>query len=203
VEGTRVGLHYHYLDLDATDYTGLGEAQTAVNLRKLFDMLNRSAELTEGRFLNWNEARDQHLILLGARHMSPWTQTDMGTANFTINFKANSNAIYNLHPIPGEQSSYLQTFDGRELVDYGLIWMSQLPSGSRILVLAGLTSTGTTGVGDFFTDPDEMKPVFEKLKAKSANGSIPPNWQVLLRISARDDVPLSVSFVALRESPGQ
>jgi hypothetical protein len=76
--------------------------------------------------------------------------------------------------------------------------MSQSPSGSRMLVLAGLTSTGTAGVGNFFIDPNRMKPIFEKLKAASPNGSIPANWQVLVRITARDDVPLNVSFVTLR-----
>ncbi len=191
---TQGGSPYHYLALDTTDYTGLGEAQTAFNLRKLFDLLNGSAQLTEARFLNWDEARDQHLVLLGARHMSPWAQTNLITANF----KMDHDVIYNNRPKPGEQPFYAPRFDGRVLVDYGLIWMSQSSSGSRILVLAGLTSTGTAGVGNFFIDPNQMKPIFEKLKATSPNGSIPANWQVLLRITARDDVPLNVSFVSLR-----
>jgi hypothetical protein len=185
---------YHYLALDTTDYTGLGEAESAFNLEKLFAVLHRPAQLTEGRFLNWDEARDQHLILLGARHMTPWTQTNPTKANF----QWEHNIIYNSRPRPGEQPVYTQTFDGRVLVDYGLIWMSQSPSGSRMLVLAGLTSTGTAGVGNFFIDPNRMKPIFEKLKAASPNGSIPANWQVLVRITARDDVPLNVSFVTLR-----
>ena len=126
--------------------------------------------------------------------MTPWTQTNLANANF----KWEHNIIYNSHPRPGEQAVYMQNFDGRVLVDYGLIWMSQSPSGSRMLVLAGLTSTGTAGVGNFLVDPDEMKPVFERLKAASPNGSIPANWQVLVRITARDDVPLNISFVTLR-----
>jgi hypothetical protein len=190
----QADLPYHYLALDKTDYTGLGEAESAFNLEKLFTVLHRPSLLTEGRFLNWDEARDQHLILLGARHMTPWTQSNLANANF----KWEHNVIYNSRPRPGEQGVYTQTFDGRVLVDYGLIWMSQSPSGSRMLVLAGLTSTGTAGVGNFFINPVEMQPVFQKLKAASSDGSIPPNWQVLVRITARDDVPLNVSFVALR-----
>lgn len=184
---------YHYLALDTTDYTGLGEAQTAFSLQRLFDRLNRSAQLTEARFLNWDEARGQHLVLLGARHMNPWTQANAIAANF----KMDHNVIRNERPRPGEQPFYTAKFDGGVLEDYGLIWMSQSPSGSRILVLAGLTSTGTAGVGDFFIDQNQMKPVFDKLKAASHNGSIPENWQVLLRITARDDVPINVSFVSL------
>jgi hypothetical protein len=194
----QVQLPYHYLALDTTDYTGLGEAQTAFSLQRLFDVLNRSAQLTEARFLNWDEARGQHLVLLGARHMNPWTQANAIAANF----KMDHNVISNARPRPGEQAFYTAKFDGSVLEDYGLIWMSQSPSGSRILVLAGLTSTGTAGVGDFFIDPNQMKPVFEKLKAASRNGSIPANWQVLLRITARDDVPINVSFMSLRVPDG-
>ncbi len=193
---TQVASPYHYLALDTTDYTGLGEAQAAFDLRKLFDVLNGSAQLTEARFLNWDEARNQHLVLLGARHMSPWTQTNLIAANF----KMDHDVIYNARPKPGEQSFYVAKFDGRVLVDYGLIWMSQSSSGSRILAIAGLTSTGTAGVGNFFVDPNRMKPVFEKLKAASPHGAIPANWQVLVRITARDDVPLDVCLVALRVS---
>jgi hypothetical protein len=192
----QVELPYHYLALDTTDYTGLGEAQTAFNLQKLFEVLNRSAQLTEARFLHWNEARDQHLVLLGARHMNPWTQDNVTTANFRMDH----NVITNARPRPGEEPLYTAKFEGGVLEDYGLIWMSQSPSGSRILVLAGLTSTGTAGVGDFFVDPNQMKLVFEKLKAASANNLLPTNWQVLLRITARDDVPIEVSFVTLRIS---
>jgi hypothetical protein len=190
----RAEFPYHYLALDTTDYTGLGEAESAFNLEKLLTVLQRPAQLTEGRFLNWDEAREQQLILLGARHMTPWTQSNLTNANF----KWEHNVIYNSRPKPGEQPVYMQTFDGKVLVDYGLIWMSQSPSGSRMLVLAGLTSTGTAGVGDFFVDPNQMKPVFDKLKAASPKGSIPANWQVLVRITARDDVPLNVSLVTLR-----
>ena len=185
---------YHYLALDRTRYTGVGGAHSAFVLGGLFNELNRSAQLTEARFLNWNVARDQHLILLGARHMNPWTLPDLPNANFQME----RTLIRNLRPQAGEQTIYEQKYDGRMLEDYGLIWMSQSPSGSRILVLAALTSAGTGGVGDFFADPVQMKPIFEKFKAASHNSTMPPNWQVLLRINLRDDVPLNVSFVSLR-----
>jgi hypothetical protein len=179
----------YYLSSDTTDYTGMGEAQTAFELRKLFDILNRPTQLIEARFLNWEEARNQHLISLG-----PSLQTSGVAADFEIS----RGAIHNTHPRRGEPSLYEPRSDGNGAEDYGLIWMSQSASGSRTLVLAGLTSTGTAGVGSFFSDPNQMKPIFQRLKRSSADGSIPANWQVLLRITARDDVPLGVAMVALR-----
>ena len=186
---TQATFPYYYLAPDTRDYTGVGEAKTAFELRRLFDILNRPTQLTEARFLNWEEARNQHLVSLGA-----WTQTSGMPADFEIG----RGAIHNTHPQPGEPSLYEPRSDGNEAEDYGLIWMSQSASGSRMLVLAGLTSTGTAGVGSFFSDPNQMMPIFQRLKRSSADGSVPANWQVLLRITARDDVPLKVSMVALR-----
>jgi hypothetical protein len=186
---TRAALRYYYLASDTRDYTGVGEAKTAFELRRLFDILNRPTQLTEARFLNWEEARNQHLVSLGA---SPQT------SGMPADFELGRDAIHNTHPQPGEPSLYEPRSDGNEVEDYGLIWMSQSASGSRMLILAGLTSTGTAGVGSFFSDPNEMMPIFQRLKRGSPNGSIPANWQVLVRITARDDVPLKVSLVTLR-----
>jgi hypothetical protein len=155
----------------------------------LFDILNRPTQLTEARFLNWEEARNQHLVSLGACAQ---------TSGMSADFEIGSGAIHNTHPQPGKPSLYEPRSDGNEAEDYGLIWMSQSASGSRMLVLAGLTSTGTAGVGSFISDPNQMLPIFQRLKRSSADGSVPANWQVLLRITARDGVPLKVSMVALR-----
>jgi hypothetical protein len=180
---------YYYLAPDTRDYTGVGEAKTAFELRRLFDILNRPTQLTEARFLNWEEARKQHLVSLGACPQ---------TSGMPADFEIGRGAIHDTHPRPGEPSLYEPRSDSNEAEDYGLIWMSQSASGSRMLVLAGLTSTGTGGVGSFFSDPNQMMPIFQRLKRSSADGSVPANWQVLLRITARDDVPLKVSMVALR-----
>jgi hypothetical protein len=186
---TQAAFPSYYLASDTRDYTAVGEAETAFELRRLFDILNRPTQLTEARFLNWAEARNQHLVSLGA-----CTQTSSMAADFEIGH----GIIHNTHPQPGEPSLYEPRSDGNEAEDYGLISMSHSASGSRMLVLAGLTSTGTAGVGNFFSDPNQMKPIFQRLKRSSPDGSVPANWQVLLRITARDGVPLKVSVVTLR-----
>jgi len=188
---------YHRLVLDTTDYTGLGEAKSLFGLGALLQALGRPAHLSESRFLNWDMARTEHLIVLGAPHMSAWTENTLAHANFTMDH----DQIRNNHPLAGEQAVYVHTGSGMNMDDYGLIWMSQSPSGSRILLLAGLSSTGTAGVGAFFSDPDFMRPVYEELKKQSGRGPFPTNWQVLLHISGRDSVPVKVSAVAVRINP--
>ncbi len=109
------------------------------------------------------------------------------------------NAVYRDPPLTGRRT-YSRSVSGNNLEDYGLIWMARSPSGSRQLLMAGLTSAGTGGVSEFFCDPDRMRPVYEQLRAASKNRSIVPEWQVLLHIHARENVPLQIDFISLRAS---
>ncbi len=185
---------YHHFFVDTTAYTGIGEAKAAFGLARTLEATGRKAELTEERFLNWETARQEPLVILGAPHESKFVQDTLSAANFTIGY----DSIHNAHPLPGEQADYSRSRYGDVLEDYGLIWMTQSPSGTRILVLAGLSSPGTAGVGEFFSDPERMKPVYQQLRAAAGSGHFPDSWQVLLRIQARQDVPVNVTPVAVR-----
>jgi len=185
---------YHHFFVDYTNYTGIGEAKAAAGLARTLQATGRSAELTEQRFLNWETARQDQLIILGAPHESKFVQDTLSAANFTIGYYS----IHNAHPLPGEQTEYVRSHTDDVIEDYGLIWMTQSPSGARVLVLAGLTSAGTAGVGEFFSDPQRMWPVYQQLRTAAGSHGFPDSWQVLLRIQARQDVPVSVTPIAVR-----
>jgi hypothetical protein len=188
---------YHHLEVKTTSFTVAGEAEAAFRLRGLFDILGRSTRLTEARFLNWDKARDNHIVLLAPPSANAWTNKNLTGSDFVMQ----RDAILNLHRRPGEQSVYRETFGHDWLNDYGVIWMSENPSGSRILLLSGLTSAGTEGLGQFFTDPAQMKPIYNQLRARGRSGEIPSNWELLARISARENVPLHVTVLALHILP--
>ncbi len=185
---------FHHFFVDSSNYTGLGEATAAFGLSRLLQATGRSAHLTGARFLNWDAARQEQLVILGAPHESAFVQSTLSAANFTIGY----DSIHNAHPLPGEQVDYSRSGQGGEVEDYGLIWMTKSPSGARTLVLAGLSSAGTAGVGEFFGDPEQMKPVYNQLRSLSKTRAFPESWQVLLRIEVREFVPVKVSPIAMR-----
>jgi len=185
---------YHHFFVDQDNYTGMGEAKAAFGLAKTLVATGRDAQLTEERFLNWENGRQEHLVILGAPHESKFVQDTLSEANFTIGY----DSIHNAHPLPGEQTDYVKSHIDNVMEDYGLIWMTQSPSGTRVLVLAGLSSPGTAGVGEFFSDPERMKAVHQQLRAAVGEKAFPDSWQVLVRIEARQDVPVSVTPIAIR-----
>jgi hypothetical protein len=185
---------YHHFFVDSSAYTGIGESKAAFGLARALEATGRSAELTEERFLNWETARQKQLVILGAPHESKFVQDTLSAANFTVGY----DSIHNAHPLPGEQVEYSRSLSKDVLEDYGLIWMTRSPSGTRILVLAGLTSAGTAGVGEFFSDPQRMWPVYQQLRAAAGSQGFPDSWQVLVRIQARQDVPVKVTPIAVR-----
>ena len=93
---------YHHFFVDSTNYTGIGEAKAAFGLARTLEATGRSAELTEERFLNWETARQEPLVILGAPHESKFVQDTLSAANFTIEY----DSINNVHPRPGEQAKY-------------------------------------------------------------------------------------------------
>ena len=75
---------YHHFFVDMTNYTGIGEAKAAFGLARTLQAMGRNAELTEERFLNWETARQEQLVILGAPHESKFVQDTLSAANFTI-----------------------------------------------------------------------------------------------------------------------
>ena len=185
-----------YLSTENTGYTGIGEAASAYNVGQLMFSLGRSVRLTQGRFLNWDAAMKENLIVLGNPDINAWTHSNLLSSNFVFT----RNGIHNSKPLPGEKADYKTFSDssGLQAEDYGLIHKSTPASGSKFLTLAGRTSPGTQGTGDFFTNPDKMRQAFERLNALKGSKPFPENWEILIHISVRDDFPVETKLVTVR-----
>jgi hypothetical protein len=185
-----------YLTIDDNGYTGVGEAASAYNVGRLMELLGRSVRLTQGRFLNWDSARREDLIVLGNPDINTWTRNNLAPTNFAFA----TNGIRNLDPRDGEASLYSVSNDvaGNVVQDYAVIRMATTASGSRVLTLAGRTSSGTYGAGDFFARPEKMRQVYDKLVTMSAKKAFPSNWEALIKVGVRENIPVDTSLVAVK-----
>ena len=181
-------------------YTGIGEAMAAYYLGRLMDSLHRPVHITQARFLNWDSVQGEDLILLGGPSSNDWTSQVDPKSDFVFSGRS----ILNLRPLPGEPKEY--TADeiptaGGPTAEYGFLKMHTAPSGFKTFVLAGLSGAGTAGVAEFFTTPAKMRPVAERLAAAVPGKPFPSDWQVVLKITVQDGLPLDTSVATIRPSP--
>jgi len=81
-----------------------------------------------------------------------------------------------------ERDSHTQSI----LADYALLDVLPSPApGHRILLFAGLSTTGTQGAATFATSPEGLRQVTKLLGApQTGDGSLPAYFECLLRVGA-------------------
>jgi len=193
---------FHFLRTTREDYTGMGEAVTAFYIGRLMQSLQRPVRLTQGRFLSWDHVQKGDLILLGGPQINDWTYQNIAKSNF--NFGASG--IENVNPLPNEQKAYVPHTEpsarpGAAVTDYGVIRMATSPYGFSMLLMAGCSSAGTAGVGEFFANPEKMKAVYNRIRSAASGKPFPANWEVLVQMNVRDALPVETSAIALRPAP--
>ena len=87
--------------------------------------------------------------------------------------------------VPGKQS---------EGVTHALISRTPAPSGNgELLVIAGNASADTFGAAEWLTQPWRAKELVSRLRLPS--GNIPRHFQVVLRVSFKQGIPLQSAYV--------
>ncbi len=188
---------FHFLRSTREDYTGMGEAVTAYYVGRLMQSLQRPVRLTQGRFLSWDHVQKGDLILLGGPQINDWTYQNIVKSNFNFD----NNGIENLKPLAGEQKNYMPHVKAGAVTDYGVIRMAASNYGFNMLLMAGCSSTGTAGVGEFFSNPEKMKSVYNRMRAAAPGKPFPANWEILIQVNVRDALPVETSALAIRPSP--
>lgn len=191
---------FHFFQITGQTYTGTGEATAAFNLGRLMDLLNRPVHITQARFINWDNVQEQDMILMGGPSSNDWTNRVEPRTDFIFSERS----VLNLRPLPGEQKEY--TLEeappgGGAMAEYGFIKMHTTANGFRTLLLAGLSSAGTAGVTEFFATPAKMKAVAGRIAAAVPGKPFPYDWQVLVRITVQDGLPIETSAVTIRPLP--
>jgi hypothetical protein len=110
--------------------------------------------------------------------------------------------IVNLHPRDGEQTIYASKREGmstRQIVeDYALVSLLKgLDGKSKLMILAGLTTTGTQAAAEYVTKPAYLDELISHLNIStdSARPALPPFYQIVIRAKVNDGVPVQIEYV--------
>ncbi len=104
--------------------------------------------------------RDDNLILLGGPRSNPWFQFFESQLDFKFVFskELNQEIIQNVHPLVGEQSTYVPTARGFATGEsFAILALVQNPNHpGQVLLVAGADGEGTEAAGQLVTDKQHL-----------------------------------------------
>ncbi len=163
------------------DYTGVGEVLAATSLLSVLEYQVERVEVKRSHLVSTFDLQAHNVIMVGS---TPDTNPMLGELPSPTKFvrvppvRKWEGYIRNLSPEPGEASSYQMDRDpvsGVLRTDYAVV--SVLPGiapGKRILLLGGLTTSGTAAAAASVTEADGIAQLAKKLGVHDPQQ--PANW---------------------------
>ncbi len=188
-------------------FTGTGEVLATYRLANLLTQLGGKVQVKRCRLVTVDDLRNHDVIFLGSpfeneiladMHLSQRfsfvepTQPPLLWHGRIVDHKASASAVsYALERDP--QSQVIRA-------DYALFDVLPGPApGRRIMVLAGITTSGTEGAAEFATSADGLRQILAVGKASgsaSENKTFPRYFESLLRVEAEKGLEaIDVKFV--------
>lgn len=188
------------LHLSSLDYTGVGEAIGVHRLTDLFRSQGVGLTLKQSRNLSAEDLKDRNLIMLGGVMSNIWSGKLPVKEDF---FFTSSVTLGNRNPQPGEQAEYRTKFDeqtGQILEDYALITIKPAAqSKNTIMTFEGIRSVGTGAAAEFVTSKSYLAELNRRLQQVAGKNGVPRYFQALLKIGVENQVPTTISLLALHE----
>lgn len=178
------------------DYASVGTAGAAFLMGQFLVEHDRSSSLTRANLLSLPELANEEVILLG-----PLTGTRASRAlQIDQEIILERGGIRILHPRPGEPAFIAE--DAQPAGDEGETHavISRLPGVQGhgvILSLSGNQVASVMAGAQAVTDPLAARMLVAHLR--SASGSVPKYFQVVLKVRAMDGVPMGISYILHRD----
>jgi hypothetical protein len=175
-------------------FTGTGEVIAVHRLTDLLRFLDVNLVVERSRVLSAADFHNHDVVFLGSPignkildqislpkrftfelpHSSPYLWQEE-----IVDSKAGANSTRSYHVERDPQSHVI-------LTDYAFFDVFPSPAPEhRIMLLAGITTTGTQGAATFATSPEGLRQVRDSLGASTgASGTVPAYFECLLRVDA-------------------
>jgi len=149
------------------------------------------------RLLSLKDLKQGNAVLLGSNFANPWVSVFEPQMNFRLQYDLvkNQSRILNMNPRPGEREVYQDTGTTPPYATYAVIaFLPNLTHTGWILIIEGLTMTGTEAGSEFLFD-DDPNSFFRK--AKDTKGELRP-FEILLETTNLSSQSVSAKIIAQR-----
>jgi len=173
-------------------FTGAGEATAAVLLARLLASEKGELLVTRSNLLSWQQISDNDVIFVGPPKFNRQLQTAL-----TQDIVVEADGIRNLKPQPGEPA-YLEDriVSGKVAEGETHVLISRIPGISgvgELLIISGNASPDTLAGAEWLTQPWRAKQLVQRLRGPS--GELPRYFQVVIKVTFRQGIPVSSSYV--------
>lgn len=173
-------------------YTGTGELEAVYRLTRFFNSSDSQFQLKRSRMVTWDEARSRNLIFIGAPSQNTALYDLPSLTQFTIRLDPQSRGyIHNQNPIAPEPATFGGFGNSEEFAIIALL--PGLQSGRRILLFAGLTTSGTQASVEFACSPEGEAALMQR--AKLDHGLSQP-FEAVLHVRTSQHVSIGTEIIA-------
>jgi hypothetical protein len=197
----------HFYMNPALAHAKMGEALGSIALTALFTKAGVPVRATQSRYLNWQDFRNQNLILLGHDEANQWLDPILSKLPFRLARTTPDipRRIVITEPQPGERNEYFPDYSkGQDppAEDYALIsLLSGIDGHHGLALINGVNTEGTMMALEYLTEPVSLRALDTALRKAGPKHSGPWHFQVILHSELRDGVPTGIELVALRQLP--
>ncbi len=192
-------------DILRGDKAAAVDARVIANIAALAQSASRKISVQVARDVRLSDLyADENFIFMGSPRSNLWTTLfeDQLDFRFVFDDASHQEIIRNVHPHPGESSTYVPTAKGWATgQSFATVSFVQNPGKEgQVLILAGANGEGTEATGELVTNGPRLAAALRGCGISSAQPV--RHFQLLLRLNTMAGSPSNVDVLACHVLPG-
>jgi hypothetical protein len=178
------------------------DTQIVADVAELAESNLRKIDVRPARSIRISDLRtEDNFIFLGSPRSNPWSSLFTDQLDFQFSAGVGQAIIRNVHPVPGEQPSYIPTAKGGATGQtFAIIaYLQDLEETGQVVLLAGADAEGTAAAGKFATDLPRLTTALQKCGISSPSPL--RHFELLLRLNTIAGSPTTVDVAACHILP--
>lgn len=197
---TRTQWTNHEEDMTFTSsWAGVGALFSVHRLTHIFTALNKSFILKRSLNLNWDDARQEPLILIGGPESNSAHSSLPKTKRFVFFMDETARVRTNIQDLKAkDDSSKYYAVSGNPIQqDYAIIaYLPTLSPDRPMIIAAGMTTFGTQAAFEFLTEKHSLRTLRSRFNLENDHF---PYFEALIKVTVRDGVPIQSELVAVEK----